>query len=210
MTSTSRDRMVASAASLLGSRGVKATSFTEVLSDSGAPRGSIYYHFPKGKRQLVGEALSRTTEQILAYQRTCTADTPAGVLEHFVDLFRRSLTDSECRAGCPVAGVVIDTYSERGPYREVARGSFRSWVSLLTKQLAAVGVPRPAARSLSVTTLASVEGGLILCRAEGTVAPLDLIAEQLSSWASPRFSRSPGTAQPRVRSGKGQVREKKN
>jgi TetR/AcrR family transcriptional regulator, lmrAB and yxaGH operons repressor len=184
MAKDSRERMVASAASLIGARGVKATSFTEVLKDSRAPRGSIYHHFPGGKRQLVRDALHRTSEQILAYQRTCSADTAAGVLEHFVNLFRHSLASSQCRAGCPVAGVVIDTYAEQGPLRESARESFRSWIALLTDQLVAVGRTRAEARSLSVTTLASVEGGLILCRAEGTVAPLDSIARQLRSLAS--------------------------
>jgi AcrR family transcriptional regulator len=176
--------MVASAASLIGARGVKATSFTEVLKDSRAPRGSIYHHFPGGKRQLVGDAVNRTSEQILAYQRTCTAGTAAGVLEHFVDLFRQSLASSQCRAGCPVAGVVIDTYADTGPLRETARESFRSWIALLTDQLVAVGITGAEARSLSVTTLASVEGGLILCRAEGTVAPLDSIARQLRALAA--------------------------
>jgi TetR/AcrR family transcriptional regulator, lmrAB and yxaGH operons repressor len=184
MAKDSRERMVASAASLIGSRGVRATSFTEVLKDSRAPRGSIYHHFPGGKRQLVRDALLRTSEQILAYQRTCRADTAPGVLEHFVNLFRQSLASSECRAGCPVAGVVIDTYADHGPLRETARESFQSWVALLTDQLVAVGLPRTEARSLSVTTLASVEGGLILCRAEGSVAPLDLISQQLQSLAS--------------------------
>jgi TetR/AcrR family transcriptional regulator, lmrAB and yxaGH operons repressor len=182
----SRERMVASAASLIGSRGVKATSFTEVLKESRAPRGSIYHHFPGGKRQLVGDALRRTSEQILAYQRTCTANTAAGIVEHFVELFRQSLTSSHCRAGCPVAGVVIDTYADQGPLRETARASFRSWIALLTEQLVAVGLTRTQARSLSVATLASVEGGLILCRAEGTVAPLDQVARQLRSLAGRR------------------------
>jgi TetR/AcrR family transcriptional repressor of lmrAB and yxaGH operons len=203
MARNSRDRMVASAATLIGARGVTATSFTEVLKDSRAPRGSIYYHFPKGKRQLVSDALHWTTEQILAYQRTCGADTAAGVLEHFVRLFRLSLTSSECRAGCPVAGVVMDTYSARGPFREIARASFRSWISLLTEQLVAVGIPRASARSLSITTLASVEGGLILCRAEGTVAPLDLIAQQLHTLAASLEPKKKRGADVRVRSDRG-------
>ncbi len=193
MAQDSRERMLASAASLLGVRGLRATSFTEVLRDSGAPRGSIYHHFPGGKRQLAADALRRTSEQILAYQRTCRADTAAGVLEHFVELFRRSLSSSACRAGCPVAGVVIDTTSPRDPLREIARASFRSWIALLTEQLVNVGTARRDARSLAVTTLASVEGGLVLCRAEGTVAPLEAVARQLRALASspPLRSRRP-------------------
>jgi TetR/AcrR family transcriptional regulator, lmrAB and yxaGH operons repressor len=176
--------MVASAASLIGSRGVIATSFSEVLTDSRAPRGSIYHHFPAGKRQLVAEALRRTTEQVLAYQRTRTADTASGVLEHFVAMFRQALTSSHCRAGCPVAGVVLDSYADEGTLLEIVRQAFRSWVSLLTAQLIAAGIPRRRARALSVTTLAAVEGGLILCRAEGDVEPLNVVARQLRWLAS--------------------------
>jgi TetR/AcrR family transcriptional regulator, lmrAB and yxaGH operons repressor len=190
MSKQSRERMVASAASLIGARGVRATSFTEVLKDSRAPRGSIYHHFPGGKNQLVLDALRRTSEQVLTYQRGCPARTAPGVVEHFVDLFRQSLTSSECHAGCPVAGVVIDTYANTGPLRRIARASFNAWIGLLTRQLVAVGTPRAKARSLAMTTLASVEGGLILCRAEGTVDPLNSISRQLRILASPPKSRS--------------------
>jgi TetR/AcrR family transcriptional regulator, lmrAB and yxaGH operons repressor len=182
--------MVASAASLIGSRGVNATSFTEVLADSRAPRGSIYYHFPAGKDQLVGEALRWTRRQVLDYQRGCTADTPSGVVEHFVALFRQSLASSHCRAGCPVAGVVLDSYAEDGALRELVRKSFRSWVALLADQFVAAGVPRRPARALAVTTLAAVEGALILCRAEGKVEPLDVTELQLLALANSLAKRS--------------------
>src|SRR5438477_181964 len=58
MSSDSRERMVRSAASLIRTRGVNATSFSEVLADSGAPRGSIYHHFPAGKKQLAEATLA--------------------------------------------------------------------------------------------------------------------------------------------------------
>jgi TetR/AcrR family transcriptional repressor of lmrAB and yxaGH operons len=191
MAKDSRRRMVMSAATLIGSRGVSSTSFRDVLKHSRTPRGSIYHHFPEGKRELVGDALRWTTEQVLAYQRTCTAKTASGVLEHFVELFRQSVVSSNCRAGCPVAGVVVDTYSEDEVVLELCRASFRQWISLLTSQLAAVGLPRPSARSLAITALASIEGALILSRAEVSVAPLATVADQLSQLATVTASRRP-------------------
>jgi TetR/AcrR family transcriptional repressor of lmrAB and yxaGH operons len=178
MARDSRRRMVVSAASLIGSRGVNATSLSDVLAESRAPRGSIYHYFPAGKDELVGDAMRWTTEQVLAYQRGCTAESPSGVIEHFVELFRQSMISSHCRDGCPLAGVLIDTRSD-GELVHVGRTSFRSWISLLTSQLESVGTPPRAARSLAITTLASVEGALILARAEGSVAPLEVVAEQL-------------------------------
>src|SRR3989440_11061505 len=56
MTTDSRQRMIETAALVMRERGVEATSFSEVLARSGAPRGSIYHHFPGGKAQLIEEA----------------------------------------------------------------------------------------------------------------------------------------------------------
>jgi TetR/AcrR family transcriptional regulator, lmrAB and yxaGH operons repressor len=183
MAKDSRRRMVMSAASLIGSHGVGATSLTQVLEASHAPRGSIYHHFPAGKKELVGEAMRWTSKQVLTYQRRCTSTNAAGVLEHFVNFFRPAVVSSHCQAGCPIAGVVVDTYSEEVKLIEICRASFRAWTGLLTSQLIAVGVTSRRARALATTTLASVEGALILCRAEKKVEPLDLVASQLRQLA---------------------------
>ena len=57
MAGDTRARMVAGAARLLAQRGLQETSFSEVLELTGAPRGSIYHHFPLGKDQLVASAV---------------------------------------------------------------------------------------------------------------------------------------------------------
>src|SRR5437868_9939475 len=54
-TSDAGQKMIESAAVLFRERGVQGTSFADVLEHSGAPRGSIYHHFPGGKAQLAEE-----------------------------------------------------------------------------------------------------------------------------------------------------------
>ena len=182
--------MVVSAALLLGSRGAGGTSLADVLERSKAPRGSIYHHFPAGKRELVEDAMRWTDDQVLRHQRRCTARTPAGVVDHFVDFFRQSLVASRCESGCPVAGVIIDTYASEGRLQRTGRAIFRSWVRLLAKQLEAAGTPPRRAPALASMTLASVEGALILCRAEGDVRPLENVAEQLRLLVTPHPRRA--------------------
>ena len=48
MASTTRQDMIIGAAGLLSRRGLQGTSFSEVLAATGAPRGSLYHHFPGG------------------------------------------------------------------------------------------------------------------------------------------------------------------
>src|SRR5262245_17893436 len=57
MGTDSRERMVRSAAYLFRERGYSGTGFRDVIAHSGAPRGSIYHHFPGGKVQLAEEAV---------------------------------------------------------------------------------------------------------------------------------------------------------
>src|SRR6266850_1231469 len=173
MTSDSRERMVRSAASLIRSRGLNATSFSDVLADSGAPRGSIYHHFPEGKLQLADDAMRWTSDRVLAHLRAGTAVTPADVLKRFIDMWRKVVVASGGAAGCVVAGVAIDTNAKKADHLDVVRSTFRSWVAVLTEQLEAVGVPAARARPIALATLAGMEGALILCRAEGNAKPLD-------------------------------------
>jgi AcrR family transcriptional regulator len=179
MAADSRARMVRSAASLIRSRGVSATSLSDVLADSGAPRGSIYHHFPDGKRQLAEDAIRWTSDRVLAHLRAGAATTPSGVLERFIDMWRQVVRTSDGSAGCVVAGVAIDTVADDAGLMDIVRATFRSWVGLLAEQLEAVGVPGHRARSIAMATLAGMEGALILCRAEGNVRPLDAVAEEL-------------------------------
>src|SRR5271155_2560911 len=108
VASDSRKKMVESAAALIGSQGLTATSFSDVLADSGAPRGSIYFHFPGGKTELARDAVRWTSEQVMAHIRMGPATSPAEIVCHFVSLFQHVVEASHGAAGCAVAGVTID------------------------------------------------------------------------------------------------------
>jgi TetR/AcrR family transcriptional repressor of lmrAB and yxaGH operons len=178
MGNSSRVSMISSAAALIGAHGLSGTSFSEVLADSGAPRGSIYYHFPGGKKQLAAEVIGWTTEQILGYLRSCPADTAAGVLEWFIDLWRQSVLASGGCGGCPVAGVAMDADDDDDLIR-ASRAAFESWATLLAEQLQATGVPARRAVPIATIALASMEGALVMCRAERGSEPLETVAREL-------------------------------
>jgi AcrR family transcriptional regulator len=179
MESESRAKMVRSAASLISEHGVSATSFSEVLADSGAPRGSIYHHFPEGKKQLTEAAMSLTSERMMDYLRSGSGTTPLGVFDHFVAIWRLVVVSSKGASGCAIAGVAVDSDLESVDLMKAARDIFRSWASLFAEQLIAVGVASAQAQNIALTSLATMEGALILCRVEASVEPLDVAAAQL-------------------------------
>ena len=196
VSNESRASMVRSAAALIASRGINATSFSDVLSASGAPRGSIYHHFPDGKRQLAQDAVRWTSERVLAYQSAGQLETPAQVLERFIGMWRDVVLTSGASAGCVVVGVAIDTTVEGWPdggttsdtdasLLAVLRSTFQAWSALVQGQLEQVGLTRARAATVAITTLAGMEGALILCRAEGNVGPLDAVASELLRLVAP-------------------------
>ncbi len=55
----SRAAFVNTAARLMRRQGYAGTGLNEIVARSGAPRGSLYFHFPGGKEQLAATALAQ-------------------------------------------------------------------------------------------------------------------------------------------------------
>jgi hypothetical protein len=92
---------------------------------------------------------------------------------------RQSVATSGGSPGCPVAGIAIDTGSATDDLIDAARGAFAQWTGLLASQLQAAGVPAHRAGPIATTSLAAMEGALILCRAERSSQPLETTAQEL-------------------------------
>src|SRR5438876_8585220 len=104
-----RERMIQSAALLFRERGIDGTSFSDVLARSGAPRGSIYHHFPGGKAQLADEATRYAGDLIAAGLAVALIeDDPAAALHGFVQTWGRVVRDSEWEAGCPIVAAALE------------------------------------------------------------------------------------------------------
>ena len=95
--SDARRKMIESAAVLLAIRGLQGTAFAEVLERSGAPRGSIYHHFPEGKDQLVDAAIELAGERPLRVLDAVEGAPPTEVTRYFLELWRQVLHRSNLR-----------------------------------------------------------------------------------------------------------------
>ena len=53
----SKEKTILAAAKLLRRRGYHDTALSDILEAAGSPRGSLYFHFPKGKEEIAVAAL---------------------------------------------------------------------------------------------------------------------------------------------------------
>jgi TetR/AcrR family transcriptional repressor of lmrAB and yxaGH operons len=172
-----RERMIAGAMALLARRGLSGASFSDVLAATGAPRGSLYHHFPNGKGELVAAAIERAGS-VLAEALAPVAGAPAdAVVERFLAIWRTVLTRSDCEAGCAVMAVAAAP--ESAEMMAQAAGVFRAWSAQLTDLLGRGGVPGGEASSFAMMMIASVEGAVALSRAEHSLEPFEAVARQL-------------------------------
>jgi TetR/AcrR family transcriptional regulator, lmrAB and yxaGH operons repressor len=175
-----RLRMVDSAAVLLGARGVAGVTVDAVLAHSGAPRGSVYHHFPSGRDELLLAGLDRAGEVISAkLDRALEQGDPHAAVASFVRFWKRLLISSDFRAGCGVVAVVVDSRPDVPEAVEGARAIFDRWHVGITDLLVADGYAPSRAERLATMMVAAVEGAIVLCRAHGDVAPLDAVAAEI-------------------------------
>jgi AcrR family transcriptional regulator len=173
--------MVLAAAALLGERGLVGTSFSEVLVRSGAPRGSIYHHFPAGKDALTAEAITLVGGQVLALFGHVDGEKPKQVVRRIVAAWRHTMVESGCTVGCPIAAVSNERV-EHPQLGEQAAKVFAAWERTLAKSLVAAGMPRAKAAGAATLVLAALEGALVLCRARREIAPLDVVGVGLEAF----------------------------
>ena len=172
-----RDRMVEGAMVLLARRGLQATSFSEVLSATGAPRGSLYHHFPGGKDQLVAVAVDRAGAVLTEAMETVAGAPAEAVVARFLAIWRAVLMRSQCEAGCAVLAVTVATDSAE--LLSHATAVFRAWRERMTDLLCEGGLSSVQARSFAMVLIASVEGAVVLSRAEQSLEPFEAVAQQL-------------------------------
>jgi AcrR family transcriptional regulator len=168
--------MIRGAARMVGTRGAAATSLRELAREAGVPFGSTYHHFPGGKHELVTEAVLAQGAHVGALIERARTDGPAAALAALTDEWRRVLERSDFRTGCAVFAVATEDEAE---LRETASRVFASWREQLAEVLAEHGVSPDRAPRLARTVVAAVEGAVALCRAGGSVAPLEEVAEEV-------------------------------
>lgn len=176
---STRDKMLVSAARVLRERGVAGVTIDEVLSRSGAPRGSVYYHFPHGRSQLLTEALRHAGDAITAIIDDAATGGGVTMVRHFVDFWERELVDTDFDAGCPVVAAATSSTEDEPQLTSVAGEIFGHWREALTRAFAADGFNEPEAASLAVTCIAAMEGAVVLCRSTRSVGPLHDVARQI-------------------------------
>ncbi len=182
MSGQVRQRMIQGATEILGRRGLHATAFSEVLALTGASRGSIYHHFPGGKSELVEAVVDDYSTRRDDALRALHGQSAVAVVEGALAVWRAELIRNDCESGCPIAAITIAADSSR--LLERCGEAFQLWHDTIVAALQASGCAAPRAHSFATLLVASIQGAIVLARAEGGPASFDAVAEQMRAQAA--------------------------
>ena len=182
MATDTRTRMIATTSRLIERFGYHGVSLGDILSASGAPRGSLYYHFPGGKESLVLEAMRQGIAEATRELESCLAraETPAEGVRSFFRAAAREMVDSEYLFGCPVAPIILDTPDTESELARACREALDEWEELYRRALESSGVEGAHAARLARTILAGMEGALMIARSRRSAAPLEEVGDQMA------------------------------
>jgi TetR/AcrR family transcriptional regulator, lmrAB and yxaGH operons repressor len=185
-----REKALLTAERLFRIQGYTATGLTQILEESGAPKGSFYFHFPGGKEQMAREVLHAYGARAEAAIRTL-ARRHDGEPGAFVLALCRALAHELEASGWAMGCAAQNLANELAPAnRQIAAqltGIFATWAGVVANAIRPACPSRAAATRTATALVAALEGARTLARVARSSAPFDAIAEQFQ--LSPKADR---------------------
>jgi TetR/AcrR family transcriptional repressor of lmrAB and yxaGH operons len=186
----SKGKTLTAAAKLFRQQGYYGTALQDILATSGSPRGSLYFHFPKGKEEIGEAALTLAGEAVR--QGIARAAEASDSAEIFVVRLARGMASdlerSDYREGCPIATAALETAAQSEILRAAARAAFQKWELEIKRALFRFGMAAGDADLVATMALSQLEGALLLARTYRSVEPLRRAEQALKLLARIRGS----------------------
>lgn len=177
---SNRDILLRSASMLFRQKGYDGVGLNEILTVSGLPKGSLYYHFPGGKRELAQAAMLWVGEvvEILADRAFAEAqDFTEGAIAACHTIAKLAKREGQILA-CPVMSILLAAPHD-SELRIACQSVLSGWTACLEKHAVRFGTPAP--HTTAELLVMQLEGAWILALAEQSVAPFERLAKRYAS-----------------------------
>lgn len=174
------DSLLNSAVKLFRQQGYAGTGLSEILADSGAPKGSLYHYFPGGKIAIGAAAVSRAGETVSTSLRELAASSASAVemLERYFEMMSGWMAASGYRDGSPITTILLETLPGEVLIQEAGAAVLSDWSDILTQKAVSDGLSPERAAQLARFSLYALDGALVRCRVVENGEPLaEAVAE---------------------------------
>ena len=182
-----QEKILSATLDLIERQGFHNTGLQQIIKASGAPKGSLYFHFPDGKDQIVALALEQGTQLIgsMIEHAFNMADNLEVAVGWLFDGLSVRLQSSAFEKGCPVATVALEVNEQHPDVLEACRKAFDQWQGAITLGLQAKGMSNELAASEAALMLSQLEGAMMLARIRRSREPMDQARDAVLSRLTP-------------------------
>ncbi len=175
----SKGKTLTAAVKLFRQQGYHGTALHDILAAGGAPRGSLYFHFPKGKEEIGAGALALAGEAVrqAIVQAAEKSDSAESFLVRIVRAMASDLERSDYREGCPIATTALETAAQSEVLGAATRTAFQKWELEIKRGLFRFGLTSGDADLVATMVLSQLEGALLLARTHRSLAPIQRAEE---------------------------------
>ncbi len=179
---TTRERIIQTTCDLIENQGYHATGLNQIVQESGAPKGSIYYHFPQGKDSITAEAVLFAGQNVAERIQVNLAEKqdPAEAIQVFIETIAHFVEMSGFHSGGPLTIVASETATTNEALNATCREAYDMMRAAFSEKLMQSGFSAQRAESLVWAITSATEGGIILSRTYHTGDPLRQVARELA------------------------------
>jgi TetR/AcrR family transcriptional repressor of lmrAB and yxaGH operons len=171
-----KEQILEAAARLFEKQGYHATGLNEIIRESGAPKGSLYYYFPEGKDQIGAEtalwSAGQMSERI--YLGLAQAENPAEAVRALAFGIAGAIEQAGFSAGGPLMMLAAESAVRSERLNAACRAAYGQMQAVFAKKFS-------GDTALAEFVLATLEGAILLSRVQHSGDPLRRAADQLYS-----------------------------
>lgn len=178
-----RSDIVRTAMRLFRRQGYAATGVLQIVAESGAPKGSLYHYFPKGKEELATEAVALAGDLVaeMLVDELAKAKSLKSFLSNVSSVYARWMKEGAYVSGCPIATTMLECAPDTPEIAAAGANAFERWIDIVAQAYEKEGVAKPAARRSAEAFIAALEGALILARVRKSADPLKNVGHTFAS-----------------------------
>lgn len=161
LNNKSKENIIKHSTKLIQIHGYNETSIQDIIEKSKAPKGSLYYYFPKGKDDIVISALEKIDLEFTKKFKLATkkCETTECVLLALLDLFR----NKEKNYGTPsfrMTLLALETIGQAPEVYEKCGSIILNWKKQLVYELVEVGCEEELSRKISEWIFSTIQGAI--------------------------------------------------
>ena len=193
-----RERIIDTAADLIYERGVAAVTLDDVREATETSKSQLYHYFTD-KNGLVHAVIERQRVRVLAFHAPKLDSLSSwDDISRWRDAIVVAQAERQCRGGCPLGSLANALAEVDEAARARLSDAFTTWQQLLAdglREMITSGALRRDAdpERLAVSTIASLQGGLILAELERDTRPLEIALDAAIAHLKTFAPQSPNT-----------------